>query len=174
VQKLYKEIVAKHPIGMPTSAELAAIQPYLTKRLAKQLQTARACQDDYSRQHLTASGTLKPAWLNSGLFSGEGSHTSPIDAIAVRKEKQNDGSSLVYLDLEPVAAVIDLGHGHRAFHGGYTWQVEARVIPEDGQYLVDDVRIFDRFPAEGPSRLLSDSFSGCDGSRWTGQAATKK
>jgi hypothetical protein len=174
VQKLYEAIVARHPIGIPTGVEMAAIQPYLGERLDKQLQTARACQDDYSRQHLTVSGTLKPRWLKSGLFSGEGSHLSPIDAVTDRKEKQNDGSFLVYVDLEPLDAVIDLGHGRRAFHGGYTWQVEARVILENGRYVVDDVRIFGRFPAEGPSHLLSASFSGCDGPRWVGQAATNK
>jgi hypothetical protein len=174
VQKLYEEIVAHHPVGIPTGAEIEAIQPYLSKRLAKQLQTARACQDDYIRQHLTASGTMKPGWLKSGLFSGEGSHGSPIDALAVHKEKQNDGSFLVSVDLEPLDAVIDLGHGRRAFHGGYTWVVEVRVLPEDGRYMVDDVRIFDRFPAKGASRLLSDSFSGCDGSHWTGLAPTNK
>ena len=44
----------------------------------------------------------------------------------------------------------------------------------NGQFVVDDVRIFDRFPAEGPSRLLSDSFAGCAHSHWTGQAAENK
>jgi hypothetical protein len=174
VQKLYEEIVVHHPIGIPSGAEVAALRPFLSKRLAEQIQTAQACQDDYRRQHPTANGTSKPGWLQSGLFSGEGSHASPIDAVADRKEKQNDGSFLVYVDLEPVDALIDLGHGRRAFHGGHTWQVEARVIPEDGRFVVDDVRIFDRFPAEGPSRLLSDSFPGCDGSHWTGLAATHK
>ena len=80
----------------------------------------------------------------------------------VRKEKQNDGSFLVHVDLEPAEAVINLGHGRRAFHGGYSWQVDARVISESGRFVVDDVRIFDRFPAEGPSYLLSDSFNGCN------------
>jgi hypothetical protein len=112
--------------------------------------------------------------LKSGLFSGEGSHASPVDAMADRKEKQNDGSFLVYVDLEPAEAVIDPGHGRKAFHGGYTWQIEVSVTSENGQFVVDDVRIFDRFPAEGPSHLLSDSFVGCDGSRWTGLASTKK
>jgi hypothetical protein len=173
VQKLYEEIVAHHPIGIPAGAEMATLQPFLSKRLAEQLQTAQVCHDDYTRQHPTAIRTTKPGWLTSGLFSGEGNHT-PVDAVVERKEKQNDGSFTVYVDLEPVDALIDLGHGRRAFHGGYAWQVEARVIPEDGRFVVDDVRIFDRFPAEGTSRLLSDSFSGCDGSHWTGLAATNK
>jgi hypothetical protein len=170
VQKLYEEIVARHPIGIPDGVKLTAIRPYLSNRLAEQLQTAQACQDNYSRQHPTPSGVSKPGWLKSGLFSGEGGHASPVDAVVNRKEKQTDGSFLVYVGLEPVEALIDLGHGRRAFHGGYSWQVEARVLSENGQFVVDDVRIFDRFPAEGPSRLLSDSFTGCDGSRWTGLA----
>jgi hypothetical protein len=163
VQKLYSEIVARHPIGIPTGAEMRAIRPFLSKRLADQLQTAQACQADYSRRRPTPSRVSKPGWLKSGLFSGERSHASPVDAVVDRKEKQSDGSFLVYVDLEPVEGLIDLGDGRRSFHGGYSWQVEARVISENGQFVVDDVRIFDRFPAEGPSHLLSDSFTGCDG-----------
>ncbi len=112
--------------------------------------------------------------MKSGLFSGEGSHASPIDAVAHSKEKLNDGSFLVYVTLEPVEAVNDLGHGRRAFYGGYAWEVGARVISENGQLVVDDVRIFDRFRAEGPSHLLSTLFTGCDGSHWAGLAATNK
>ena len=174
VQKLYSEIVAHHPIGIPAEAEMVAIRPYLSKRLAQQLQTAHACQDHYNRQHATANETSIPSWLKSGLFFGDGSHASPVDALVERREKQNDGSFTVYVDLEPADAVVNLDHGRRAFHGGYTWQVKATVIPEDGRFVVDDVRIFDRFPAEVPSRLLSDSFSGCDGPHWTGHAATLK
>jgi hypothetical protein len=174
VQKLYEEIVAHHPVGIPVGVKLAAIRPYLSKRLAEEIQTAQACQDDYSRQHPKPSGISKPGWLKSGLFSGEGSHASPVNAVVDRKEKQNDGSFLVYVGLEPVEAVNDLGHGRRAFQGGYSWQVEARVVSENGQFSVDDVRIFDQFPAEGPSHLLTDSFAGCDGSHWTGLAATNR
>jgi len=130
VQELYEEIVADHPIGIPTSTETAAIRPFLSKRLYEQLRTAQACQDDYKGQSPTPEGTSKPPWWKSGLFSGEGSHASPVAALVARKEKQNDGSFLVYLELEPVEAVNDDGHGPRAFFGGYTWQVVARVISE--------------------------------------------
>jgi len=174
VEKLYGEIATHHPIGIPAGVKLATIEPYLSKRLAEQFQTAQACQDDYRRQHPTADQAPKPEWSKSGLFSGEGSHASPVVASVERKEKQNDGSFLIYVDLEPTEAVNDLGHGRRAFYGGYTWQVVARVVAEDGRFVVDDVRIFDRFPAEGPSRLLSDAFSGCDGSHWIGLAPANK
>lgn len=121
VQKLYSEIVTLHPIGIPSGAVMASVRPYISERLAEQLQTAQACQDDYSRQYPTGGGTSKPGWLKSGLFSGEGSHATPVDAIVDRKTTQSDGSFAVYVDLEPTGAVIDLGHGRRAFHGGYTW-----------------------------------------------------
>ena len=174
VQKLYDEVVAHHPIGIPAGAEMVAIRPYLSKRLVEQLQIAQACQDNYRRQHPTANGTSIPGWLKSGLFSGEGNHTSPVDAVVDRKVRQADGSYLVYVDLEPVDALIDLGQGRRAFHGGYAWQVEARVISDERQFVVDDVRIFDRFPAAGPSYLLSDSFAGCDGAHRIELAAKNK
>ncbi len=175
VEKLYEEIAAHHPIGIPAGEKLATIAPFLSKRLVQQLQTAQECQDDYGRQHPIASGMSKPRWLKSGLFSGEGGHSSPVGASVSRKEKQNDGSFLVDVDLEPVEAVIDRKHGlPRAFSGGYTWQVVAHVISEDGHFMVDDVRIFDGFPAVGPSHLLSESFVGCDGSHWTGLASANK
>ncbi len=174
VEKLYEEIVARHPIGIPTRAEMAVIQPFLSHRLADQLRTAQACYDDYRRQHLTSRGISRPGWLKSGLFSGEGSHASPVYALVHRKEKQDDGSFLVYADLEPAEAIIDRRHGPRAFHGGYTWEVKVHVISENGQFVVDDVRFFSQFPAEGPSRLLSESFSGCDGPRWIGLDTTNK
>jgi hypothetical protein len=175
VEKLYGEFVAHHTIGIPAGVKLATIEPYLSKRLVQQLQTAQECQNDNSRQHPIASGISKPSWLKSGLFSGEGDHSSPVDASVQRKEKQNDGSFLVDVDLEPVEAVNDRGYGlPRAFYGGYTWQVKVRVISENGQFVVDDVRIFDDFPAKGPSHLLSDSFTGCDGPHWSGQDAPEK
>ena len=48
------------------------------------------------------------------------------------------------------------------------------MISDTGHFVVDDVRIFDRFPAEGSSYLLSDSLTGCDGSRWTGLDAASE
>ncbi|HKR29966.1 MAG TPA: hypothetical protein VJT08_05790, partial [Terriglobales bacterium] len=37
VQKLYSDIVAHHPIGIPVGPEIASIRPYLSKRLAEQI-----------------------------------------------------------------------------------------------------------------------------------------
>jgi hypothetical protein len=60
------------------------------------------------------------------------------------------------------------------------WGVAARVVVEDSRFVVDDIRIFEsnstdpRRSSVGPSHLLSESFAGCDGTRWAGLATTSK
>jgi hypothetical protein len=46
------------------------------------------------------------------------------------------------------------------------------VKAEDGRFVVDDVRLFSDDAIDGPSRLLSDSFTGCDGPNWVGVGST--
>lgn len=174
VQGLYSEIVANHPVGIPSNLEMSALRPYLSRRLAETFQAARACQEDYEHQQSTTRGSARPRWLKSGLFSGDDIHTMPVDAVAVHKEKQNDGSFLVDVDMEPKAAVIKSGRGPIAFHGGYTWVAEAHVVSEDGRFVVDNIRVFDRFPENSASYLLTDLFSGCDGSHWVGSRGALK
>jgi hypothetical protein len=170
VRKLYEEIVAHHPIGIPVGAEKVTIWPFLSKRLTEQLQTAQACEEDYFRQHPTADSTAKPAWLKSGIFSGDSNRALPTNAFAYSAGPQKDGSFPVNVDLtytpDPMRALDRF------------WGTEARVVAEDGRFVVDNVRIFDsdstdpHRAADAPSHLLSDSFAGCDGPHWTGQAVT--
>jgi hypothetical protein len=103
--------------------------------------------------------------LKSGLFSGDGKQASPTDFGIFSKEKQNDGSFLVY---------VQLGQGSVVLDGSHFWRVGAKVIVEEGRFVVDDVRVFDGFSTDVPSHLLSDSFAGCDGSRWTALAARNR
>jgi hypothetical protein len=172
---LYGEIVARHPIGIPAGAEMSTIRPFLSRRLAEQLQTVKTCQEDYFRQHHQATDRApKPTWLKSGLFTGDGNRALPVSAWPVRKGPQQDGSFLVYVNL--FAQSIDLGNGLKG--GAYSptgnWRVGVKVISEDGQFVVDDVRLFDGPSTDEPSHLLSDSFVGCDGSHWTGLSAAFK
>jgi hypothetical protein len=172
VRKLYEEIVAHHPMGIPTGAEKATIWPLLSKRLTGQLQTAQGCEEDYFRQHQTTDSAAKPSWMKTGIFSGDGTRALPTFSFACSKGPQKDGSFLVDVELaytpDPMSSLHQM------------WGAEARVVAEDGRFVVDDVRIFDndsidgRSSTEGPSHLLSESFVGCDGSRWTGVAATNE
>jgi hypothetical protein len=175
VEQLYGEIVTRHPIGIPAGEDMATIRPFLSKRLAEQLQTAKACQEDYFQQHHQATdGAAKPTWLKSGLFTGDGNRALPISAWPVREGPQRDGSFLVSVNL--FAQTIDLGNGLRgaAYSPTGNWRVGVKVISEDGRFVIDDVRLFDGPATDGLSHLLSDSFTGCDGSHWTGPAAMIK
>ena len=169
VGHLYDEVVAHHPIGVPEGAQMSAIAPFLSKRLNEQLQFAKACEKDYfQQQHQTADLSQKPTWLKTGLFSGDGSRALPASAFPVRDGLQKDGSFLVYVNL--FAQAIDLGNGLKGGSGapGGSYRVAVKVIPENGQFVVDDVRLFDGPSTDGPSRLLSESFAGCKGPRWVG------
>jgi hypothetical protein len=175
VEKLYSEIVARHPIGIPTGEKMTAIRPFLSKRLVEQLQTSRACQEDYSRQRRTTGTDVDPAWLKWGIFSGDGKRALPTYWTVDRKEPQENGSFVVFVWLEYDHTI--LGHKPRPTSGyppDLEWRVAAKVIAEDGQFVVDDVRMFDGLSTDGPFRLLSDLFAGCDGSHWTGIVATHK
>lgn len=175
VMQLFDEIVARHPIGIPTGADMTAIRPLLSKRLAERLQSAKACEADYFAQRQQGTdGDAKPAWLKGGLFTGAGNRASPASAWAEREGPQKDGSFLVSVNL--FAQTINLGNG---LVGGAdtpngVWHVTAKVISEDGRFVVDDVRLPDGPAADGPSHLLSDSFAGCDGPRWVGEPARSK
>jgi len=175
VYKLYKEIVARQPIGIPAGVDWVAIRPFLSKRLAGRLESGQACEADYLGRHHSTDDASVPAWLKTCIFSGVGKQALPADWWIAGKEAQTADSFLVYVSLQLYERSKP---GHEPPESGHytslAWPVAVKVVAEDGRFLVDDVRIFDRFPAEGPSQLLSDSFAGCDGSHWIGLAATNK
>jgi hypothetical protein len=173
VAVLYNHIAKHHLVGIPSDSQLAAIQPFLSRRLAAQIQTAKACEADFLRQHsANSNNNPKPSWLENGLFTGGGYRVSPASAWPVREGPQKDGSFLVLVNL--FARNINLGGGLQggAYSPSSNWHVHVRVIPEDRNFVIDDVRLFDGDSTDGPSHLLSESFSGCDGGHWIGQTAT--
>lgn len=181
VTDFYNKVVALHPKGIPTGADKAALWPFLSRRLIQQLETAQACQDDYSLQHPNGGTDPKPAWINSGIFVGDGKHSTPLFINTGATQPQKNGSYRV-----PMGAVernrpgkiesIVVGGGIRAY--GFTpdeqWRIVATVVLENNRFVVDDVRIFDGDPEDSPSHLLSETFAGCDGAHWTGEHVEDK
>ena len=165
VDEFYQRIVQRHPIGIPTAADQAALWPFLSQRLIQKLETARACQADFLLQHPHADATPKPAWLDTGLFAGNSKRALPLSAFAVHKEPQKNGSFAVTVNLTYVKLP-----GFVPDEAG--WEVVATVIPENNRYVVDNVRLFDGIDTNGPSHLLTETFVGCDGAHWTGEHVT--
>lgn len=181
VTDLYEQVVARHPIGIPTGADKTALWSFLSRRLTQQLENAQACQDDYSRQHPGGGVGPKPAWINGGIFVGDGKRAAPRFINTGSKEPQKDGSyrvSMVAVERNDPGTdeSIVVGGGIRAFRvaPGGQWLIVATVIPENDRFVVDDVRIFDGDSPDSPSHLLSETFAGCDGIHWTGEHFEKK
>jgi hypothetical protein len=167
VNELYQAIAARHPIGIPKGTDKAVIWPLLSRRLKQQLEMAQACQDDYRRQHPKTDIDPKPAWLHTGLFVGDSKRAVPLYGIVTKKEPGKDGSFDVYVDLTYVKVP--------GFVPDHTrWDIIATVVPEGNRFVVDDVRLFDGLDTDGPSHLLSETFAGCDGPKWTGEHVVER
>jgi hypothetical protein len=167
VNDLYEAIVARHPIGIPRGTDKAVIWPLLSQRLRQQLETAQACQDDYRRQNPKTDLDPKPAWLRTGLFVGDTKRAAPLYALVTKKEPRKDGSFDVYVQLTYVKVP-----GFVPDHA--TWEIIATVVPQGDLFVIDDVRLFDGLDADGPSHLLSETFAGCDGPKWTGEQVVER
>jgi len=167
VTDLYNAIVARHPLGIPMGADKEVIWPLLSSRLKQQLETAQACQDDHRRQHPRIDIDPKPWWLHTGLFTGDSKRAAPLYALVTKKEPGKDGSFDVYVNLTYVK-VPGFVPDHTS------WNIVATVVLEDNRYVVDDVRLFDGLDTDGPSHLLSETFAGCDGLKWTGEHVAER
>ncbi len=164
VRSLYKEVVARHPIGIPGEANMKIFAPYLSKALLHKIDVAIACAADYDRQY--PDPNLKPpfAWLEAGLFSGDDEQAEPRAFQIESTQAEHDGS---------VRVQVRLFWGESS-DPPETWRVVAIVVRESGNYAVDDV-IFLKDGRTGPrrtdSRLSNYLSAGCDGAHWVGRAA---
>ena len=164
VRKLYAQVVARHPLGIPKGPDRAAIWPFLSKQLKQRLEAAQACEADYMRQHSGNNGKPEFRWLENGIFSGGNEQALPAKAVIERAEAQMDGSFQVYVKL------TYRDRESRDPSNIFRWEIAAKVVSEDGRFVVDDVLLFKDDSTEVKSRL-SGLFVGCDGSRWTGLQA---
>jgi len=168
VRKLYGQIVVRRPIGIPVGVDKDAIWPFLSKRLSRRLETAQACEADYYRRHASDDGKPRFGWFESGLFSGENEMASPVEAVVENTKSRKDGSFRVYVKLR-------FKDGESADSAlSSPWHVAARVIPESGRFVVDDILLLADDSTENVSRRLSQLFVGCEGPHWTGGGKVDK
>jgi hypothetical protein len=165
-RNLYDTVVEHHPLGIPQGDGRARIMPLLSASLRKQLQDAQACQEDYLHQSPASERNQKPVWFNAGLFSGEGESAAPGAELIDHEEHKDDGSLHVIVWLSRKESVVP--NAVASASSWRNWHVSVAVSAEDGRFAIDDVRIFDGLSTDSPSHLLTDSFVGCNGSRWVG------
>ena len=157
VQSLYREVVARHPVGIPGDVDMKIFAPYLTKALLHRIDLAIACSADEARQH--PEPNLKPeiAWLEAGLFSGDDEQASPRAFHIERAQQERDGSYRVYVRLT-------WGSPSKP----WIWRVAVIVIRESDHFVVDDVIYLKDENRDVDSQLTEYLSAGCDGSRWVG------
>jgi hypothetical protein len=159
VRGLYREVVARHPVGIPGDADMKIFAPYLSKALLHRVDLATACSADWDGQY--PDPNLKPpfAWLEAGLFSGDDEQASPRAFHIERTQQEREGSSRVYVRLTWGAPTSP-----------WIWHVAAIVVRENGHSVVDDVIYLKDENRDVESRLSEYLSAGCDGSRWVGYA----
>lgn len=91
---------------------------------------------------------------------------APGAELVDHKEQKDDGSFDVIVWLSRRVSVVP--NAAASASSWRNWHVSVAVRAEDGRFAIDDVRIFDGLSADSPSHLLTDSFAGCNGSRWVG------
>jgi hypothetical protein len=158
VRELYREVVARHPVGIPRDADMKALAPYLSKSLLHRIDLAVACADDWYRQY--PDPNLKPGygWLELGLFSGGEEQASPRAFHIEKTQSEKDSSLRVYVRLT-----------WGSYEKPWIWRVGAIVVREEGRFVVDDVvYLEDEKTLQDEWRLSEALTDGCDGSRWVG------
>lgn len=149
VDSLYKEVVARHPLGVP---DLNVFGPYLSKKMLHRFDLARACFDGWRREN--PDPNLKPPslFIEYGFFSGDSEESEPQTFRIEDTESRKDGSYRVRVKLTWADASNKLA-----------WHVVAVVVQENGRPVVGDMLYLkdnDRDVGWRLSKLLTQ---GCKG-----------
>lgn len=161
VRGLYRDVIARHPVGIPYGANMRRFAPYLSKLLIHRIDLAQACSRDWMRQNQGHILKAPFAWGEAGLFSGGDEKASPGSFRIEKTEVEKDGSFRVDVELM-----------YRPSDGPGVWHVAAIVTHEGGHFVVDDVIFLKNgnagSQASSESRLSNLLSQGCNGSRWVG------
>jgi hypothetical protein len=163
VQSLYRQIVTRHPSGIPRGQDWAVFSPYLSAALVKKVDLFNACAADWASKHKDPDEPMKAPFgiFESGMFSGGDERTSPRFYRVEQSQPIQRGSYEVTVKLT--------WRDDPPFHYWENWRVKAVLIPQNGGLALDDVvYLEDRKQNKADwtlTRLLS---SGCDGPRWVG------
>jgi hypothetical protein len=157
VRSLYREVVARHPMGIPQGKEWTRITPYLSKRLIVRLNETRACEKDYFKQYPDPNSKPPFDWMERGLFSGSWEKAAPGGFRFDKTELENDGSFRLHLSLR-----------YRYPPPPEWWHIVVIVVEEDGRFVVDDVISFPEDVKDVETHLSELLTHGCDGSKWVG------
>lgn len=163
VRVFYTHITRYRPLGIPYPKKV--FWPLLSKRLGQELDSLRACDDDYYRRYgdILKANHYKPAtpWLEEGLFSGPDEAAGPtkfsiLDSRAIGENRVDVhlrfSSKQTYCCGQPPS--YDYSEGI------------VTAILENKRWVIDDF-----VPMDENDELLrlSDGYPECKGGHWVGE-----
>jgi hypothetical protein len=164
IQRLYRQVISRHPLGIPSGDNWKIFGPYLSKGLRYRIEMARSCADDWLRQNQRrklrnqAPEKAPIAWSELGFFSGDEELSEPSSFQIQRIESNQDGSFRAYVNLTESTPN----------EKPWSWEVALEVGMENKRLIIDDVIYLKGEEVHTESRLSEVLKDGCDGSHWVG------
>jgi hypothetical protein len=83
VASLYRQVIARHPMGIPEGDDLKVFAPYLSSSLLHGIAQYRACTSDWDRKN-AGSGLKSPVGLfENDIFSGNTNRPIPVGELGI-------------------------------------------------------------------------------------------
>jgi len=158
VQRLYRHVIARHPLGIPSGENWKVFAPFLSRDLVRRIALARSCQNDWVRQNQGQMIKEPFAWGETGFFSGAEELSEPSSFQIQRTESNQDGSSRVLVKL------TEAPRNKKP----WSWDVALQVKVEKGRPVINDVIYLKGDDVSTEYRLSEILTEGCTGSHWIG------
>jgi hypothetical protein len=155
VQSLYRQVIARHPLGLPSGKNWGVFAPFLSRGLLREITLARSCQNDWVQKNQGRMLKEPFAWGEMGLFSGDEELSEPSSFRIERTESNRDGSFRVYVQLTESAPN----------EKPWSWNVAIQVAVEEKGPVIDDVVYLRGAEVRTEYRLSELLTEGCDGSQ---------
>lgn len=160
--------ITRHPqLGIPSGLAKKALRPLLSKRLAQEIDSLDACDEDYYRRfgEVLRANTYKPStpWLEQGLFTGPDDAATPFKFRIVGSRAIGENRvdvELRFTTKQTYSRDLGLPPSYEHYGGDVT------VILENSRWVVDDyVAMY------GNDELLrlSAGYPDCKGGRWVSE-----
>lgn len=161
----YNYIVRYKPLGLPTGAARNALWPLLSTRLAQELESLEACEDDYYARYgeILKKNQYKPdtPWLEDGLFSGPDEAANPAKFTILGSQAVGANRFEIHLKFTFVETACP--DSRPCEHWDYEGVVT--VAEERGRFVIDD---FLSMYANYNFTRLWDGYKQCKDGNWVG------
>jgi hypothetical protein len=167
VRVFYTYITRNQQLGILDGRAKKALWPLLSKRLAQQLDSFEACDEDYYRRYgeILRANTYKPGtpWLEEGLFTGPNDAATPrifriLGSRAVGENRVD--VELGFTTKQTYSPDLGLPPSYEHYEGVVT------AILENHRWVIDDyVAMYEN----DELRRLSAGYSQCKGGQWVGE-----